>query len=63
MNGLQKSPGVEIKRVWHPPGRPMVLRLELTANGYECVVGVHRSINPLLFDFIAEHAAMPADSN
>jgi hypothetical protein len=59
---LQGTSGVEIKRVWRPAGQT-ILRMELTANGCECAVRVHRSLNPVLFDFIAEHAAMHTDSD
>ena len=58
MNEQQTAAGVEIRRVWRDTGQHTTIRLELAADGYDCVVRVHRSLNPTLFDFIVDHATM-----
>ena len=62
MDELQGTSGIEMRRVWRHPSQTTLL-LQLSADDCERVVRVHRSLNPMLFDFITEHAKMPTDAD
>jgi hypothetical protein len=58
VNEREAHAGVEIKRVWRDLGQHTTVRMELAADGCGCLVRVHRSLNPTLFDFLVRHATV-----